>query len=205
MTGEEIRKIRKKLRYSQRELAGVLGVRYETLCRWENGHRSPGKIYADKLRELGGVPRSEQRETNWIFCESNIRHIRNAVMNKHGLSFGLMYGLIDETKRFILARIRLRPETQSIEELSKNLTLYPPPSRDVGKMPLVGCFVASDREIRPTGMIAMFLTASETGAADLCMTYNRANDTMTLWRLNPSYRRQPHIVREVPYHVVGVD
>ncbi len=47
--GEKIRTLRKKIRYSQGELAEVIGVHVNTIVRWERGDRTPT---ANKLKEL---------------------------------------------------------------------------------------------------------------------------------------------------------
>jgi DNA-binding transcriptional regulator YiaG len=54
-----IRRLRAKLNISQTELAGILGVSFTSVNRWEKGHHQPTVIAKEKLREL--------------FIENNIR------------------------------------------------------------------------------------------------------------------------------------
>lgn len=47
-----IRRLRAKLNISQTELAGILGVSFTSVNRWEKGHHEPTVIAKEKLKEL---------------------------------------------------------------------------------------------------------------------------------------------------------
>ena len=59
MTGEAIKKLRKKLGATQVEFAKALTVSFATLNRWENGHNRPLPDRMAKLKEL-------RRQSSWI-------------------------------------------------------------------------------------------------------------------------------------------
>lgn len=46
------KKLREKLLISQAELADYLGVSFETVNRWENGHHEPTYKYKRKLKKM---------------------------------------------------------------------------------------------------------------------------------------------------------
>ena len=48
----DTKKLREKLMISQKELADLLGVSFETVNRWENGHHKPTYKYQRKLKNL---------------------------------------------------------------------------------------------------------------------------------------------------------
>ena len=48
----DTKKLREKLMISQKELADLLGVSFETVNRWENGHHKPTYKYQRKLKKL---------------------------------------------------------------------------------------------------------------------------------------------------------
>lgn len=47
-----LKDIREKLLLTQTELANLLGVSFQTVNRWENGHHIPTMKYRRKIREL---------------------------------------------------------------------------------------------------------------------------------------------------------
>lgn len=47
-----IRRLRAKLNISQTELAGILGVSFTSVNRWERGHHEPTVIAREKLKQL---------------------------------------------------------------------------------------------------------------------------------------------------------
>ena len=53
MTGREVRLIREKLKFSRREFSSYIGVRLETLSRWENDKQKVGKVSERLLKVLG--------------------------------------------------------------------------------------------------------------------------------------------------------
>lgn len=57
MTGEEIKAWRKARGWSQRELAEHLGVRLNSVFRWESGmHAPPGRLLDLALKHLDCTP-----------------------------------------------------------------------------------------------------------------------------------------------------
>ena len=52
MRAIEIRALRERMGMTQREFADEIGVRPEIVCRWENGHREPGKVVVTLLRRM---------------------------------------------------------------------------------------------------------------------------------------------------------
>ena len=56
MTGEKIREFRKKHRYSQRQLAELLGVSQTAVSAWENGSRSLTLEIIEKISRVLGEP-----------------------------------------------------------------------------------------------------------------------------------------------------
>lgn len=46
-----VKKLRKKLRMTSVEFAGLIGVHVVTVSRWENGHSEPGELAARQIRE----------------------------------------------------------------------------------------------------------------------------------------------------------
>ena len=58
-----ILELRSKLNISQHELANLLGVSFQSVNRWENGHFEPTKIIkvkVDKLLKENGIEVDEQ-------------------------------------------------------------------------------------------------------------------------------------------------
>lgn len=53
MTGKEIKATRAKLGLTQVEFAVLVGVRGETIHRWEAGKYKPHAIFTRRIRELG--------------------------------------------------------------------------------------------------------------------------------------------------------
>ncbi len=51
-TPEEIRKLRKRLRLSQEELARKLGVSFTSVNRWENGQSKPSKLAMQQIEKF---------------------------------------------------------------------------------------------------------------------------------------------------------
>ena len=52
MDSKEIKAIRKRLGFTQTELANELGVNQVTVNRWENGKRKPSKLAVRQLERL---------------------------------------------------------------------------------------------------------------------------------------------------------
>ena len=48
----DTKKLREKLMISQKELADLLGVSFEAVNRWDNGHHKPTYRYQRKLKKL---------------------------------------------------------------------------------------------------------------------------------------------------------
>ena len=72
-------------------------------------------------------------------------------------------------------------------------------------MRVVGCFVASDDRIPRGNEIHQFMKVGQAIGADHCMIYHRAENSMTLWKLNPWYLYQGPYAKPLPHHVVGGD
>ncbi|MBA7611570.1 hypothetical protein ES703_18796 [subsurface metagenome] len=62
MNGQEVRKLREKLGYTQLQLAIALHVSPGTVHRWENDKVKPSPLATDKLRIL------EEEQKNKIDC-----------------------------------------------------------------------------------------------------------------------------------------
>ncbi len=52
MTATEIKELRKRLKYSQQQLADKLGVGRITVVRWENGGQMPSQLAKRQLARL---------------------------------------------------------------------------------------------------------------------------------------------------------
>jgi DNA-binding transcriptional regulator YiaG len=59
MRGTEVRQVRKRLRLTQREFAGRVGVNPNTVARWERGELTVGSTAAILIRLLGQLHRKE--------------------------------------------------------------------------------------------------------------------------------------------------
>ena len=60
ISGERIKRARKKMGLCQEELARALGVTLATLNRWEKGHNSPSRLAREKLIPL--MKKAERKE-----------------------------------------------------------------------------------------------------------------------------------------------
>ncbi len=47
-----VKRLRKKLKFTQTELANLIGVDYVTVNRWENGHARPSQLALRHLNRL---------------------------------------------------------------------------------------------------------------------------------------------------------
>ena len=52
MTGKEVKELRKKLGYTQQELADKIGVDRVTVAYWENGMKHPSNLAMRQLARL---------------------------------------------------------------------------------------------------------------------------------------------------------
>lgn len=52
MDGKDIKQIRKRLGFTQKELADLVGVDQVSVNRWENGKRRPSKLAVRNLERL---------------------------------------------------------------------------------------------------------------------------------------------------------
>ena len=55
--------VRERLRLTAIEFAKLLGVRVETISRWEHGHHRPTGLYAIRLAEFAQQAQAEADET----------------------------------------------------------------------------------------------------------------------------------------------
>jgi transcriptional regulator with XRE-family HTH domain len=62
MTGEELRKVRTQLELTQEELGERLGVRKNTVWRWENEQRRVPETVARLVQYLAKEVRAEQKK-----------------------------------------------------------------------------------------------------------------------------------------------
>jgi 3'-phosphoadenosine 5'-phosphosulfate sulfotransferase (PAPS reductase)/FAD synthetase/DNA-binding XRE family transcriptional regulator len=67
MTAGEIRRLRKRLRWTQARLASFIGVHRSTLSRWESGHHRPSEVSA---RRLGTLALTTQRTRSARACRT---------------------------------------------------------------------------------------------------------------------------------------
>ncbi len=201
MTSNEVRGIRERLGVSRKEFAQRLSVPYETLCRWENGNRSPSKIYEAKLRELSGRGCSQVQEL-WIFLGSNLLRVKRAVAERQGLVLGTVHAPLDPSNQFVLARIRLRPEAHSLKDLGRYFSAPPRP-----EMRIVGFFAAGDGDIRPVGWILQCMVAERSRGGDCCVLFSRDRQIITVWRLCPwppaDITQDSQCARPIPHRVLG--
>jgi len=195
MTSDEVRVIREKLRLTRKELAQQLAVPYETLCRWENGNRSPSKSYEAKLRQLSGSTPS-QRDEHWIFLSSNLRRVRHVVAQTRGLVLGTVHALVDPSNQFFLARIRLRPDVASMNDLEQYFS-----TQTRREMRTVGFFAAGDGNICPTKHILQFMVSLR--GIDHCVLFTRGRQIMTVWRLCSPWPPSDISIKNPWAHAIG--
>jgi transcriptional regulator with XRE-family HTH domain len=62
MTGEQLKEVRTQLRLTQEELGERLGVRKNTVWRWENQHRRIPETVAKLVQYLAKEVRAEQKK-----------------------------------------------------------------------------------------------------------------------------------------------
>lgn len=62
MTGEQIKALRLKLKWSQERLARELGISVMTINRWEKGHFKPSPLAETRLMELAAKVEKEQAQ-----------------------------------------------------------------------------------------------------------------------------------------------
>lgn len=81
VTGEKIREFRKKHRYSQRQLAELLGVSQTAVSAWENGSRSITLDVVEKISSILGEPVTAFFDTMYaeqIAVDKEGRFVRDA-------------------------------------------------------------------------------------------------------------------------------
>lgn len=80
MSGERMRELRKGVKLRQKEVAVVMGVRWETVCRWEGGKNPIGKLEEEAFLRL----------VNDVDVAERIRLGRRKVRreDRRGLRFG---------------------------------------------------------------------------------------------------------------------
>jgi DNA-binding transcriptional regulator YiaG len=62
VTPEELKRLRRQLRITQAQLAGALGVRSETVARWEIGSRRISEPMARLIERVAAERRPKQRK-----------------------------------------------------------------------------------------------------------------------------------------------
>ena len=205
MTSDEVRAIRNSLRCTRAEFAKLLGTSYETLTRWENGHRTPSLVYQNKLRELAGTPRRAQRPKQWVFWDLNIKRIVRAVAASQDLVLGLVYAPNDPTGNLFIATIKLRPHVQSMLHLQDCLSEETRLEQG-RRMRLVGCFVGGDNKIRPLEAVTQFMVEGRKIGGDHCVLCDRRTQEITVWELvqRSSPRTDIPEPQRLPYTIIGV-
>ena len=204
MTSEEILAIRRSLGLSRRQLASLMGTTYETLCRWENGHRVPSTAYASKLRDLVRKERQEETQEHWIMWAPNIRSVLKEVRSSQGLVLGSIHAPLDPTGRYYVATIRLQPHAKSQLDLHGLISVEMRDSRPK-RLHLVGCFVGGDNKTHPTDHIIMFMKKGLAIGADHCVLCDRVTEKLTVWKLasNAGLKRDNADVVSFGYSVIG--
>lgn len=205
MTSEEVIAVREKLGLSRKELAQLIDVRYETLCRWENGNRSPSKYHETQLRKLSGNIEFHRLKQQWIFLAPNIKHIRTVVSRSKRIMFGTVHALFDQNETLFLVTVRLRPNARTLNDLKPFISNDKNSSRNQRRR-IVGFFIAVDRKTRPGGHIISFMEDCYHYDANNCVIYSKAEDDIYVWKLppydNPMDTRNDQI-QQIPYLIVG--
>ncbi len=204
MTSDEVRAIRNSLRCTRAEFAKLLGTSYETLTRWENGHRTPSLVYQNKLRELAGTPRLPRLEKQWIFWDLNIKRIVKVVAASQDLVLGLVYAPNDPTGNLFIATIKLHPHVRSMLHLQDCLSEKTRLER-ARRMRPVGCFVGGDNKIRPLDAVTQFMVEGRRTGADHCVLCDRRTQEITVWELlqRSSPRTDVSKPQRLPYTIIG--
>lgn len=198
MTSEEVIAVREKLGWSRKKLAEMIDVRYETLCRWENGNRSPSKYFETKLRKLPGNIEFHRLKQQWIFLAPNIKHIKTVVSRIEGIVFGTVHALFDQNKILFLATVRLRPNARSLNDLKPFISNEKNSSRNQRRR-IVGFFVAVDRKTRPGQHMLSFMN----GCEGHCVIYSKEDDDIVVWKLNSGEPLANDLVCSIPYLILG--
>lgn len=200
MKSDDIISIRKKLGVSRKELAEFMEIPYETLCRWENGKRSPSKFYENQLLKLSGNIELKVREEKLIFTDSNLQHIKEIVSQKNDLVFGTLHALTDDSESVLLVEICVRLDVHILDDLGKYLNIQKTsPTNIAGQV--IGFFVATDKRIRPANQMEAFMCDKK---KNYCVTYDITKENFAVWKLYPhrSSRLSAPCVRPLPYLVV---
>ncbi len=203
MTADEVRHFRISFGYSRRDFARLLGAPYETICRWENGDRSPSPLYQTKIRETFGQKGFAQSEEHWVFWEPNLRSVEAKMASSDTIILGTLHAPYDPSHRYYFATVRLDLITKSILELSNHVTK----AKDQGKSRtrLVGFFIGGNNKRRPLeGPVSMMLAGSVVGA-NHCALFDRETKRFTLWKLRQESElipyQDPTVV--INYSVIG--
>jgi transcriptional regulator with XRE-family HTH domain len=200
MTSEEVIAVREKLGLSRKELAQRIDVPYETLCRWENGNRSPSKYYETQLRKLSGNIIFHRLKQQWIFLAPNIKHIRTVVSRSKGIMFGTVHALLDQNESLFLATVRLRPNARSLHDLKPYISNEKNSSRHQRRR-IVGFFVAVDRKTSPGLHMLSFMN----GSGGHCVVYSKEENDFVVWKCSSGEPLDPKnvLVHPIPYLILG--
>lgn len=200
MTGKEIIALREKLELSRKQLAQMIKVPYETLCRWENEKRSPSKYYEAQLRELSGGKEFQKLESQWIFKASNIKHIKSVVSMNNQIKFGLAHVLYDEEETIYLATIRLHPNANTLYDLQPFIPISNQ-QQTPERRQIFGFFIADDKIIRPSEYIETFMNTWRADYVSNCIIYNKAKDDIYVWKLSTS--EYGFVTQPIPFIILG--
>lgn len=71
MSKEEIKQIRKRLRWSQEQLARELGLSFSTISRWERGESHPSPAAQRLLKDLvqSALPKTKPAVQTWLSAD----------------------------------------------------------------------------------------------------------------------------------------
>lgn len=103
-TPAQIRKLRKKLGITQGELADRCGVKWTTICRWENGKSKPRPKYQEAMRKLDRPTKVEDR----VFEAEKI--VVSSILHRWRKERGIAYSIVVVDGDDIFARLRVSEE-----------------------------------------------------------------------------------------------
>ena len=180
MDNIEIIKIREKIGLTKKEFAALIGVPYETLCRWEKGSRKPSKVYEKIIYEVIGRKNPISTEQRWIFTAANIKQITHIVHSDKRPFFGIVNAVRDADKKYFIMEISIIQDAYRVEDLKK---YFHEKHTSKGKLHynLVGCFFAGNSRKYPPDNIKRLMVDGLTSGAGYCVMLNRDINEITLW------------------------
>ena len=61
---ERLKELRKKRRFKQKDIARMVGVKPNTISRWENNKNKPHKVFAKKVEDILNFKPRQQEHKN---------------------------------------------------------------------------------------------------------------------------------------------